>query len=230
MYFANYDDNIHFEYVQNLPINRQFYPLNKTVLHGYALYRKTIVHSYGANPNLAEDIHQFQALYNDSRGALHHYASNAALGAMQDWQDPEQNIKSYIAYDGDRMVGFVQFQEKAQAGQKFVYIANLVVENANQGVGTRLIQSVLAHYLVGTEFRIGTRVFNDPAIHLYRDKLKFTPLTADEVVVMGLDERYCGFRHTTTYQELVSINALRSTAPPRAKAALADPKLTPKIS
>jgi hypothetical protein len=64
---------------------------------------------------------------------------------------------------------------------------------------------VLINYPAGTEFLILTRVFNKEAINLYQNRLGFKPIDIDMIKELGYDERYCGFRHKSTREEIEAI-------------------------
>lgn len=211
-----------FEYHDTVP-NKPFKfkkisgEINATLLYFYGLYRTTVIDSYKQKPDLARDIKEWKMQYQekdakeaDEMTHLYHYGVTAALGAMQDWKDPQVKLKSFIAYDNQggkkTKIGFVHFEEKEINQKKIVYIASAGTSIRGQSIGRGLMECVLAHYPAGTEFYIGTRIFNTEAKILYGERLKFSPLSQQEVQeVCGLDARYCGFKRTTTVEEIDTI-------------------------
>jgi hypothetical protein len=126
-------------------------------------------------------------------------------------------MKCYIAckYEKGRKskVGFVHFKEDTVDGKPVVYIAQAGVQDRGKSIGRRLMECVLAHYPPETEFYILTRVFNTDAVALYQERLKFQPIGETEIKQLGYDERYCGFRHTTTESEVSAIKAKQAIVP-----------------
>jgi ribosomal protein S18 acetylase RimI-like enzyme len=140
--------------------------------------------------------------------SLYNYSVFGALGILQEWQKGNQH--AYVAYkninDMRVKAGLVIFEEKNINGKHFVYIVEAGVYERGKGIGHALMDCVLMHYPEKTEFLIGTRIFNKEAIGLYQNGLKFELLNAEAVKeYMGLDERYCGFAHTPSREELALI-------------------------
>lgn len=224
--FQDLSNKIEFEYHDQLPDqtfkirlkgDQSAFRLNITALHLYSLYRNSIFDSYSKNPDLATDIKERKKQYEEPKESkfassrlyqspVYHYAIAASLDAMKEWKDSTNKMKCYIAYEtqnGKRVkIGFVHFQEKTVNNKNIVYIAQAGVLNPGQHIGRHLMECVLAHYPADTEFYILTRIFNTEAKNLYQKRLSFTPITSDEIQKLGYDERYCGFRHTTSQQEI----------------------------
>lgn len=212
---------IEFQYYDRIPDktinlrikNESAYKLNLTALHLYGLYRNTVYDSYAEKPDLAKDIRERSNVYEESpkviRSPLYHYSVACSLGTMQEWEESDGKIKCYIAYKNMNArrtkIGFVHFTEQCVDGKNVIYIAEAGVSNRGQGVGRHLMECVLTHFPADTEFYILTRVFNTNAKTLYQDRLGFTPIGEDKVEQLGYDNRYCGFNHTTTQEELNAI-------------------------
>lgn len=130
--------------------------------------------------------------------------------AISTWANPEEKMQSYVAYqtiEGKRKrLGMVQFCTMEIDGKSIVYIAQAGVASRGQGIGRMLMECVLSHYPAGTEFYICTRVFNTEAKTLYQQALKFEPISKEKLALFNLNERYCGFNHTTTQLELDAVN------------------------
>lgn len=181
----------------------------------YCLYRNTVFESYREKPDLAQDIkaraHTFvpNNLKENSSDALglYNYSVLASLDAMQEWKSGQQGFIAYKNCNGTRIkVGFVLLEQKQVNDKPVVYIAQAGVNERGKGIGRALMECVLMHYPEGTNFLIGTRIFNKEAINLYQNCLKFESLNAQFVKeAMGLDERYCGFAHATSKEELALI-------------------------
>jgi ribosomal protein S18 acetylase RimI-like enzyme len=138
---------------------------------------------------------------------LHHYSVDVALDSVREWVDTTKQIKNFVAVDNvsGKENGFVHFQEKVIKGRPVVYIAQAGTSLIGSGIGRRLMQCVLINYPAGTEFLILTRVFNKEAINLYQNRLGFKPIDIDMIKELGYDERYCGFRHKSTREEIEAI-------------------------
>ncbi len=127
--FKDADDRIEFEYCDSLPdeavkLGKEG-RFNITALHLYSLYRNSLHDSYVKKPDVAADILARQPEYKESvaslltnpiqKSALYHYTVGTAVGALKEWQDPEQKMKGFLAYekiDGRRtLIGFVDFNE-----------------------------------------------------------------------------------------------------------------------
>lgn len=129
--------------------------------------------------------------------------------------DAKEHLKSFIAYENingvKEKLGFVLFQEKEIDGKPVIYIAEAAVNKPGASIGRRLMECVLAHYPVGTEFHILTRKFNSEAETLYRERLEFEPLTKEEVDKLGYKpERYIGFKHVSNRPKLDAIKGKQS--------------------
>ena len=223
--FDDKNDAPWFEYCERAPDN--FFPLGKregriniSALILYAIYRTVVFDSYELKPNLADDIRSHKNEYHEMTGSrlaanpvytnpVHHHSVAASLGAMKEWLDPKENMQCYFAYQNvnghKRIVGFIHFQEKIMGSDAVVYIAQAGVINRSTGVGRRLMECVLSHYPGGMHFKILTRVFNTEAKSLYQDRLLFSPMREEEVSHLGYDNRYCGFEHTTSDDEVAAI-------------------------
>lgn len=192
--------------------------INLAALSLYGFYRNSIYDSYKEKQDLAEDIKtrkkefiepgNTEGLYQDP---LYHYAVAASLSTMQEWQDTTNNMHAYMAYEAKngvkKRMGFVHFNEKMIGERPVVYIAQAGVQSRGTGIGRHLMECVLTHYPAGTKFYILTRVFNTDAKVLYENRLGFSPIEEEEIRALGYDERYCGFKHTTSLEE---INAIKS--------------------
>ncbi len=194
--------------------------INLTLLEMYILYRDAIFNSYSEKDNVALDIQsrtfQFENDKNDFKMQrlsdidkhIYHYSVLAALDAMQEWK--VDGMQSYIAYkdcDGlQNKVGFVHFIEKTYANdpnKKYVYIAQAGVLLQGASIGRRLMECVIAQYPAGTDFLIGTRIFNTEAKTLYQDRLNFTPMSTEDIKkLLDLDERYCGFKLISNQEQI----------------------------
>jgi hypothetical protein len=203
------------------------YKMNVAAFWSYGFYERTLYSSYKDKPGLAPDIKERKEEYKETsttrlgnsryRDPLHHYSVAASLGAAKEWKDPAEEMKCYIAYqyrDGHKSkVGFVHFKESAIDGKPVVYIAQAGVKDRGKGVGGCLMECVLTHYPPETEFYVLTRRFNTDAIGLYQKKLKFDPIGEREIKQLGYDERYCGFKHTTTELEINAMKAKQAVVP-----------------
>ncbi|KTD52983.1 Uncharacterised protein [Legionella quateirensis] len=67
------------------------------------------------------------------------------------------------------------------------------------------MECVLSQYPADTEFYILTRVFNSETKGLYEKRLGFKPIQAEEIIALGYDDRYCGFKHRTSFMEIDAI-------------------------
>jgi len=237
IFFKDTSADIQFEYHNTLPSETMTlrlkgeaaYKLNVKVFHLYGMYRNSIHSSYNEKPDLAKDIkerkNEYQekadsklsqsALYKDP---LHHYSVVASLGAMKEWKDSNGKMKCYVAYQNQNgrktEIGFVHFNEDVVDGKPVIYIAQAGVLNRGQGIGRRLMECVLSHYPAGTEFYILTRVFNTEAKNLYEKRLGFLPIGESQIKQLGYDNRYCGFKHTTSLDEVATIKAKQTTNKP----------------
>ncbi len=205
------------------------YRVNIAALHLYGLYRNSIYESSRENPDLAQDIKEGKNQYHEPeesslskklsyQSPVYHYSVFAGLDAMKGWQESKGKMKCFMAFqnDGSRKlkVGFVHFTEQVVSGKNVVYIAQAAVQNRGQGIGRHLMECVLAHYPVGMEFYILTRIFNSEAKNLYGKRLKFSPIEIDEIEQLGYDKHYCGFKRTTTESEVQEIiNSQKQSAP-----------------
>ncbi|MFC3909290.1 GNAT family N-acetyltransferase [Legionella dresdenensis] len=193
--------------------------VNLAALSLYGLYRNAVYDSYKEKPDLAEDIktrkkefveqalsNTNNELYNDP---LYHYSVAASLGAMQEWKDPAEKMHAFMAYETvngvKNRIGFVHFNEKLVDSKPVVYIAQAGVQLRGTGIGRHLMECVLSHYPADTEFYILTRVFNSDAKGLYEKRLGFKPIENEEVRALGFDDRYCGFKHRTSLEEIDAI-------------------------
>lgn len=249
--FKDTADDIQFEYCDALPSNtvnlrikgEPVYRINTTAFRIYGFYRNSIYSSYKEKADLAQDIKERKKEYHEKPGLklsttptyqdpLYHYSVATSLGAMKEWQESKGEMKSYIAYhtkDGHRStVGFVHFNKQVVDGRPLIYIAQAGVLNRGTGIGRHLMECVLSHYPAGTEFYILTRLFNTEAKNLYGKRLKFSPIDESEVQQLGYDNRYCGFKHTTTPDEVAAIKVRQMPAPRKIKDN--QPKLTPQKS
>lgn len=163
---------------------------------------------------MAQDIKEFKEIYIEKSETkkekhLYQYSVNTALNAIKQWSTLNENMQCYIAYENKNArnipVGFVHFQEKMLDGKSVVYIAQAGVLQRGNSIGYRLMQCVLTHFSIGTEFFVLTRIFNTNAKALYSQKLKFTPIINTQVKKLGYDEKYCGFQHITTSDEITKI-------------------------
>jgi ribosomal protein S18 acetylase RimI-like enzyme len=213
---------IEFEYYDRVPDksislrikNEHAYKLNLTALHLYGLYRNTVHDSYAEKSDLAKDILERPSVYEDpthSKSPLYHYSVACSLGTMKEWKESDGKIKCYIAYkniNGHRTkIGFVHFTQQTVNDKSVIYIAEAGVLNRGHGVGRHLMECVLAHFPANTEFYILTRIFNTNAKTLYQQKLGFTPISENEIEQLGYDNRYCGFNHITTQEEITAIQS-----------------------
>jgi len=225
MYFSEAPD-LFFQYYKHFPEN-PIYRVSPTGLQLYGLYRDTVYASYKPKKDLAQDIKETPKKYVEIKGSkaaanplfnepVYHYSINASLNAIKEWRIPGEKMESFVVYQNPehKKVGFINFQEKNVEGKKVVYIAQAGVANRGKGLGRHLMECVLARYPVGTEFYILTRIFNEEAIRLYRDRLNFTPIDDKKLKYFGLDNRYCGFNHTTTAEEINTIRAKQLLLPP----------------
>lgn len=211
------------------------YRVNPDEVESYLLYRKALVQSYGQKPDLAPDIKKpkesrtpeldgdenyeafvTKANLNKSERGLDQYSIAVSVDTMQRWKDDaKEHMKSFVAYENingfKEKLGFVLFQEKEIDGKSVVYIAEAAVSKPGASIGRRLMECVLAHFPLGTEFHILTRKFNTEAKDLYGERLKFDPLTKEEVAKLDYDpERYIGFKHVSNGQELAAIKGKQS--------------------
>lgn len=234
--FQDASAEIEYEYYDQLPSKttnlrikgEPAYKVNVSALHLYGLYRNSVYDSYKEKADLATDIKERKNEYQEAKESklaehtlykspLYHYSVAASLGAMKEWKESNGSMKCYIAYqnkDGHRTkIGFVHFTEQTVNDKKVVYIAQAGVLNRGHSIGRHLMECVLAHYPANTEFYILTRVFNTEAKNLYQKRLSFTPIEANEIQQLGYDSRYCGFKHSTTEQEIGTIKGkqLQST-------------------
>lgn len=219
--FNDKNDDVWFEYEGDakhkaVQIGRSNGRINLTGLYLYGMYRNAIYNSYKKKADLAEDIKTHPYVFNDKRGSffsenrlytdpVYHYAVSGSVSAISEWIKSDE-IKCYFAYkniDGiNKVVGFVHFIEKVINGTESIYISQAGVLNQSTGVGRRLMECVLSHYIPGTHFYIATRVFNNEAKLLYSDRLNFKPIQDDILSEFGYDRRYCGFEHTTSEEEI----------------------------
>lgn len=226
------DSSAEFEY-HDLPPNRTVnlriksesaYKVNITALHLYGLYRNSLCASYSEKPDLAIDILERENAYQDEsklaegtsyKSPLYHYAVACSLSTMKEWSESNGAMKCYIAYQNNQghrsKIGFVHFTEQTVNDKKVIYIAQAAVLNRGHGVGRHLMECVLAHFPANTEFYILTRIFNTEAKTLYHNRLSFSPIESNEIEQLGFDGRYCGFKRTTTQEE---INAIKSNQLP----------------
>jgi ribosomal protein S18 acetylase RimI-like enzyme len=221
--FTDNSDDIKFEYHDTVPetmvkrTKQKSAPqLNITLLQLYGLYRNTIYDSYKEKSDLAKDIKEYKKIFQEKaerlitdplyHEPLYHYSVAGSLDAMKSWKESANKMKCYIAYRMEnghkRKFGFVHFIEKMVNDKPIIYIASAGVSQQGKGIGRRLMECVLAHYPAKTDFNIVTRVFNTEAINLYHRRLHFQPIGKQEVEQLGYDDRYCGFKHTTTESEV----------------------------
>ena len=226
--FNDLSGDFQFEYQEYLPKktvnlrikNESIYKINISALHMYGLYKNSIYDSYKEKQDLAQDIKERQREYEEKSGTvlskttrfldpLHHYSVAASLGAMNEWQDKDAKIKCYMAYknvEGRNVkIGFAHFAEREVNNKPVVYIAQADVINRGQGIGRHLMECILAHYPPETEFYVLTRIFNTDAKILYGERLKFNLIEEDEIKQLGYDNRYCGFKHSTTPEKIDEI-------------------------
>ncbi len=93
-----------------------------------------------------------------------------------------------------------------------MYIAQAGVQSRGAGIGRHLMECVLSRYPAGTEFYILTRVFNSDAKGLYEKRLGFKPIEDEEIIALGYDDRYCGFKHRTSPEEIDAIKSRQLAA------------------
>jgi ribosomal protein S18 acetylase RimI-like enzyme len=212
------NENIEFVYHSHMPKSNK--KVNLFALQMYGLYRNTVYDSYKQKEDLAQDIKNYKKQYiepNDSffsssdlyKDPLYHYSVMASTDAISTWANPAEKMQSYVAYktvEGKKKhLGIVQFCVMEVEGKPIVYIAQAGVASRGQGIGRMLMECVLTHFPAGTEFYICTRVFNTEAKALYHQALKFEPISKDQLSLFNLNERYCGFKHTTTQPELDAV-------------------------
>jgi ribosomal protein S18 acetylase RimI-like enzyme len=179
----------------------------------FCLFRDTFFEAHCKKTDIPQDIKAWEHTIvpeklRDSSSdvlSLYNFSVSGAQNILQEWQKGHQ--QAYVVYkniNGMRVeVGLAIFEEKYINGKHFVYIVEAGVYERGKGIGHALMDCVLMHYPEKTEFLIGTRIFNNEAIGLYQNCLKFESLSAQETKkYMGLDERYCGFSHTTSKEEL----------------------------
>lgn len=224
--FTNKNDEVWFKYFDHPPATKLSPPkkkdkgINLAALSLYLMYRTAIFNSYTLKPDLTDDITSYKKQYDSTlalsqnlqsiyHNPVHHYSVKASLDAMNDWLDRKQEMKCYLAYQNvegcKKIVGFVHFQEKTMNRNSFVYIAQIGVTNRSCGIGTRLMECVLSHYPGNTHFKILTRAFNTEAKSLYQDKMNFSPFSQEEVHQLGYDNKYCGFKYTTSCDQVEAI-------------------------
>jgi len=213
-----YDDELVFTYHSNLPPNKpneKSYKPKTMELRLFELSRDSTFDSYRKAPNLAEDIKHYpqtdvetglmekEPLYQDP---IYRYAVAGAFSDIKEWRN--STTLCYLASEKNgHLAGFVLFYKIFVNEKPVVYISQAAVENPGKGVGRRLMQCVLCHYPAGTEFYALTRVFNTQAITLYQKRLGFGDIMPEEVTQLGYDQRYCGFKHTTSPEEIDTIRA-----------------------
>lgn len=219
---------IEFDYYDQLPKkavklrlkgeSEDAYKVNIFALWLFGLYKNAIYNSYSEKPDLAVDIQKHKNKFEEKgilknklpyTSSVYHYAIDASLNAAKEWQESNGKMKCYIAYeniDGRRKkIGFVHFMETILNGKPVIYIAQAGVSQKGKSIGRRLMECVLAHYSEKTEFYILTRRFNTEAKTLYQERLLFQPIEKDEIQQLGYDDRYCGFKHSTTSDEILRI-------------------------
>lgn len=222
--FTDNDDATWFEYHDTPPspclkIGKKG-SLNLTGLFLYGMYRNAVYDSYHLKQDLAQDIKSYKKIYQEDsdskyyentlfKDPLYHYASQASINTIKDWLDPNQKIKCYFAYEivdnQKKIVGFVHFAEKLVNDKPVIHIAEAVVKKQGAGLGRRLMECVLSHYPENTHFTILTRVFNEEAKTLYHKRLKFSSLGQEVLKQLGYDNRYVGFQHITSLEEISGI-------------------------
>lgn len=223
--FSDRQDGVWFEYKDHIkqksrPIGKLEGKINLTGLYLYGMYRNAIYDSYKKKVDLAEDIKSYPYAFSNKPGTffsedrlytdpLYHYAVSGSASAIKEWTDSEDQMKCYLAYrniDGIKTItGFVHFIEKTINRNNIVYISQAGVLNQSSGIGRRLMECVLSHFVPGTHFYIVTRAFNTDAKFLYSNRLNFTPIDEGIINKLGYDQRYCGFERTTTEEEVCSI-------------------------
>lgn len=189
----------------------------------FCLSRDSFFEAHRNKTNIPQDIKSWEHIFipenlKDSSSdilSLYNYSVCGALYILQEWQKGHQH--GYFAYkiiNGEQVItGLVFFEEKNINGKDFVYIIEAGVYERGKGIGHALMDCVLMHYPENMNFMIATRTFNKEAIGLYQNCLKFEPLEAQTVKeYMGLDDRYCGFAHTTSKEELAVIRNKISTS------------------
>lgn len=218
----NDSPDLKFEYQATIP-DRKINKINLAALKFYGIYRNAVYNSYGKKSDLAQDIKEYKKAYeemadsklshdDDYLNPLYHYSVNASLGVMQEWQDTKKNIHCYMAskYISKEHryipVGFIHFEETKVDGKPVVYIAQMGVAQPNKSIGRRLMECVLSHYPEGTIFYVLTRIFNTEAKTLYQKRFNFASIEEAEIRQLGYDDRYYGFKHTTTLNEIQTIN------------------------
>ena len=235
IHFTDISSDISFELVDSLKRTERTLVVKNEIrkvslpiglLQLYGLYRNTVYDSYKTKKELAEDIRTKAKVYTEAATSkanqdhyyhdpVYHYSVLASQDTMKEWTDTKgQNngqMKMYIAYqtiNNKRVkIGFVHFIEKTMNNKQVVYIAQAGVTTRGKSIGRALMECVMAHYPANTEFYILTRVFNTEAKILYQDRLKFTPIEQAEVQALDYDIRYCGFKHTTTAEEIALIKS-----------------------
>ncbi len=215
--YSDSSNNITYEFIDAIPFHKVAKgKVNLAALSLYGFYRNAIYNSYQEKSDLAEDIRTKKYEFNSRLNGiyqepLYHYSIAASLGATQEWQNSAKKIQCYVAYEekgGEKhRIGFVHFNEKQIQGKRVVYIAQAGVKCRGKGIGRHLMETILSHYSPGTEFYILTRVFNSEAKNLYEKRLSFTPIREAEIKELGYDSRYCGYKHTTTADEIAAIKS-----------------------
>ncbi len=229
--------DIDFKYYETIPNNTTTFGLedkskwrvNTKALLLYGLYRNTVYDAYKSNPQLAKDILAFRHVYNEPENSryiddpcyknpLYHYSVFACTDAMQEWTKPDLRMQAFIATKlnaGARAtLGFIHFYEATVDSKPVVYIAQAGVIERGKSLGRSLMECVLKHYPEVTTFYVLTRVFNEEAKTLYGQRFKFTSIPLEEIKQLGYDERYCGFKLTTTKDYLENISPTMNSAKP----------------
>jgi len=184
----------------------------------YASYRNGL-YDTRVNTELDPDIAVFPSKFNfEEDNHLYHYASYIGIDAIAE-AFKKDNGRLCVAYKpvgffGRRIAGFLVFFEEVIDAQSMVYISHVSATPRGEGVGSKLIEALLASYPPNTVFYLCARKRNAEALNVYT-KLGF-----------GLDERYIetfgyrseffvGMSHKTSAPELAHIvRSFTSSSPP----------------
>lgn len=206
-----------YELVSKMPsIEKIQSQLMVRALNLYGMYRNGLYDTRITKP-LDADIAAFKPRYNykhtnDPTGTdnnhLYHYASYIGIDAMQELFKQEGG-QCCVAFKtaGNRKiaVGFLVFYEKTVDDKKLVYISHVSVGQFRQGVGTKLIQTVLMNYPAETTFYLCARKRNEDALRVYA-KLGFE-MNHQYLTQFGYNPEYfVGMSHVTRPDELSEIN------------------------
>lgn len=146
----------------------------------------------------------------DESASLYQYSSWIAIDAMQElFKKPD--AQCCIAYKQigrhKTTLGFIVFYEKVVNDEVLLYISHVSVNALRQGVGTKLIQSVLMSYPTETKFYLCVRTSNEGAIKAY-NQLGFDN-DPQPVEAFGYNRRYfVGMSHVTRAEEIAQLRML----------------------